>query len=383
MSSAPALVHLAAAQAPVAVSGQWSAEQRQSATQTHVNAARGTLFFTILDVVLLSGFVIAGQISVMDVIAFGGAALSLCALYRLAIGHDLHLRGGGVPLTMVVACMVSALMLGTALLVPQIGMLTMMTMMPTIAMTSLSLSARHTAALCVVLGVCCSALMGLRGDELTLPMHTGLERALSAVWFTQLLGRGAMVNLIGTHLRREISRKSAALADVLQQMEQLATHDELTGLLNRRAAMKILSDEDRRAGSDSAFYSVGIFDIDHFKQINDALGHSKGDEVLKRFASALQSGARANDRFARIGGEEFLLVMPGQQDAGGALRVADRLRKMAQDQAWSEIDPALAVTVSVGVATSRKGECLEELLARADKALYRAKHDGRNCVRSA
>jgi diguanylate cyclase (GGDEF)-like protein len=237
--------------------------------------------------------------------------------------------------------------------------------------------------LCLLLGASSAALVATHGSALTLPMQTGVEAALCAVWFTMLLGRVATLSVRGTQLRNALTHKSAALAEALRKLEEIATHDELTGMLNRRAAMQLLADEAQRAERSGQGFSVALFDIDHFKQVNDTLGHGTGDEVLRRFAAAMLAATRASDRFARYGGEEFLLLMPQQHPLQDALQVADRLRQFTEQQAWQEIAPALRVTVSAGVATSQPGETIAQLLARADAALYEAKRAGRNVVRAA
>ena len=129
-------------------------------------------------------------------------------------------------------------------------------------------------------------------------------------------------------------------------------------------------------------FSIAIFDLDHFKVINDTFGHAGGDAVLKHFCALVEATRRASDLFARYGGEEFVLLMPSTACVDQAAVGVDRIRATTMDADWS---PALRVgqhrvTVSAGVATCRPDESVEELLARADAAMYVAKSQGRNRV---
>lgn len=359
---------------------RWRAEFRQSATDGHRQAAYRILFFILLDLVLLSGYAATGAIHPFAVALFGLAGVCEVAVFRFAIARGWHLRGSGIGVAAGMTCLVSAHLLGFAFYIPQVGLLMLMTLITVIAMTALTLPVKYTAVLCVVLGLCTAVLMGQHDTDLSVPMRTWPEQALSALWFTMLLGRGALLNLKGQELRSSLARKSTALAEALDQLELLATRDELTGVLNRRAAMQVLAEELARSRRTGRSFSIAMFDVDKFKQINDRLGHGTGDLVLKQFASVAKAAVRDTDRFARIGGEEFLLVMPEQQDPQGAAQVADRLRGLVEQHAWASVEASLAVTVSAGVATLRTAETLEQLMARGDLALYAAKGHGRNQV---
>ncbi|WP_355661623.1 GGDEF domain-containing protein [Halomonas salifodinae] len=155
----------------------------------------------------------------------------------------------------------------------------------------------------------------------------------------------------------------------------LASHDELTGLFNRRAGMSRLDEEIRRSQRYATPLSVAIADLDHFKRINDRHGHAVGDEVLCETAELMRQGLRASDVLVRLGGEEFLVILPGV-DRPRALEAIERLRRLI------ELTPmghqGLALTLSAGVANWQAEETSHALLERADKALYRAKAEGRN-----
>ncbi|MBD8710278.1 GGDEF domain-containing protein [Pseudomonas sp. CFBP 13711] len=162
-------------------------------------------------------------------------------------------------------------------------------------------------------------------------------------------------------------------------LQHQAETDSLTGLGNRRAGHRILSRLHTRASTGGVkCYSVLIADVDHFKRINDALGHEAGDTVLTSIAGRLASTVRKHDSAIRWGGEEFLIVLPeavGDEAEG----LAERLRKRVAEEPFSIGDQQLVVTLSIGIAPYRTGDVtFESTLQRADHALYRSKQGGRN-----
>jgi diguanylate cyclase (GGDEF)-like protein len=163
------------------------------------------------------------------------------------------------------------------------------------------------------------------------------------------------------------------------RMERLATTDDLTGLLNRRAffaraeAARLLALRLRQP------ITVLMLDIDHFKQLNDRFGHATGDEALVKFSATCMDSLREHDILGRLGGEEFALALPGT-DLGGAMHAAERLRQGVLDTRLLTCGNSYTMTVSVGVVLIDPEEDLATALARADHALYEAKRNGRNRV---
>lgn len=162
--------------------------------------------------------------------------------------------------------------------------------------------------------------------------------------------------------------------------QQAADTDPLTGLLNRRAAMERLTMEMQAAFRDCTQLSLALIDLDHFKSINDRYGHARGDDVLRHFALAGRQQLRGGDVFARIGGEEFLVLMPGT-GLGEATHAMERLR-LHVSRAENCARLCCTYTMSAGIS-EYCGNAVEDLFERADQALYRAKHHGRDRIERA
>ena len=177
-------------------------------------------------------------------------------------------------------------------------------------------------------------------------------------------------------------------AELISAQESLrfqATHDPLTGLWNRSGILSILDRELARAGRVGSHLSVIMADLDHFKNINDTLGHLAGDRVLQETAGRMRNSLRSYDEIGRYGGEEFLIVAPGSTCADAA-KLGERLcATIRENPVVTGVDRAIDVFASMGVAghTPSLETDADRLLRVADVALYRAKQQGRNCVETA
>lgn len=167
--------------------------------------------------------------------------------------------------------------------------------------------------------------------------------------------------------------------DAMRQLEEQATHDALTGLPNRRYFSQRLKQEASRAKRTSTSATVLMIDLDHFKRLNDAYGHAAGDLVLHQIATVLRARLRVPDVPARLGGEEFAVLLPDTPLEGG-VQVAQALCQAVGQQTMSFADKVLTITASIGVAPLDLSRDPEAALAQADAALYRAKSGGRNRV---
>jgi len=187
-------------------------------------------------------------------------------------------------------------------------------------------------------------------------------------------------------VRLQVGKRMIELQDklntTLQELTNLASHDVLTGLLNRRAIMESLPKEIKRIERQELTLCIGMCDIDHFKKINDSYGHLVGDEVLKEVTKRMDESLRDHDLLGRYGGEEFLVITPVDCIKNGIM-VYQRICDAVSAQPIVIDDLSISVTISCGV-TSYSPENNEkdstELLAKADEALYQAKGAGRNQV---
>jgi diguanylate cyclase (GGDEF)-like protein len=187
-------------------------------------------------------------------------------------------------------------------------------------------------------------------------------------------------------LEQRVAERTQQLEEALARQEQLVAElaelslrDPLTGLYNRRHADNELPRLVAAAERHRQPLALAMADLDHFKDVNDAHSYSTGDEVLRRFARALTQITRSTDTVIRYGGEEFLIVMP-QTGLSQAEVLCERLRRAVETHTWYEVDPALRVTVSIGVTDSIVTDGMLALAAGADAALHRAKREGRNRV---
>jgi two-component system cell cycle response regulator len=165
---------------------------------------------------------------------------------------------------------------------------------------------------------------------------------------------------------------------LMEETRRLAFTDQLTGLPNRHRTAEQLVDELKRAHRYGTPLSIVLCDIDHFKSVNDTYGHNIGDDVLRQVARTLAQAVRNVDTVARWGGEEFLVILPNTSPAGARI-VAERVRQQVERAPAVPGGPERR-TLSLGVATFCEDPTPEALLERADQALYRAKHRGRNRV---
>ena len=182
---------------------------------------------------------------------------------------------------------------------------------------------------------------------------------------------------VNTLLRRKFYADS--LRDNFNENLEMVVSDPLTGLGNRRYFDRAIEPFFETLDSKGDAFSIMVFDIDHFKRVNDILGHDMGDQILKEVAARLVTNMRAIDVVSRYGGEEFMIAMPLTEESE-ALVAADRIRSLIAGTPIYVDGQALQITTSAGVAQVQKGEQLRDVFKRADDALYKAKQAGRNKV---
>ncbi|GAB3399903.1 GGDEF domain-containing protein [Massilia agilis] len=238
-----------------------------------------------------------------------------------------------------------------------------------------TMRAAAVRAACIYTLVAIGAVMVWRSR--TDPAHyPALLECFNFVMTATVLAAIAQLSNHLVSLRAKLKSQRLALEDALAQIRELATHDELTGLPNRRHMLDLLNEHvQRRTRGGQRFY-VGIIDLDHFKAINDSYGHCVGDEALRGFAQQAQAVLRTTDAIGRWGGEEFLLILP-ENGPGEPTVGIERLRAVLADTAVSSSVPQLRLRFSAGLTRVRDGEPIGQVIERADHALYTAKSAGR------
>ena len=206
----------------------------------------------------------------------------------------------------------------------------------------------------------------------------GLELGVND-YLTRPIDRNELLARVRTNIRQKLY--ADRLRQSVQQSIEMALYDALTGLNNRRSLERRLPAMIDAARARGAPLTTMVLDIDHFKRVNDTYGHDVGDRVLKGFGAQLHETVRSGDLICRLGGEEFVVVMPGA-DATEAARIAERARRTTESREFL-VDGAagrVSITVSIGLAELQENWDSAELYRRADRALYLSKSAGRNRV---
>jgi len=168
--------------------------------------------------------------------------------------------------------------------------------------------------------------------------------------------------------------------DYINNLKQNAIYDPLTGAYNKRELLEYLNKYLKnflRYKKDN--FSIMMFDIDHFKKINDTYGHLAGDFILKEFVKIIKQNIRESDILGRYGGEEFILILPNTK-VSGAMKLATRIKETVEEHDFEFNKTILKITVSIGITSASLNDSVESLIQRADDALYEAKQKGRNRI---
>lgn len=205
----------------------------------------------------------------------------------------------------------------------------------------------------------------IANKHVSIKVQQGVDYTL--VW--QVIIGGGLIMLVVVLWNRKLSALN-------RELERLSVTDKLTGLFNRLKLDEVFEREIQRSTRFNQRFSVILLDIDHFKQVNDTHGHQVGDQVLMAVANVLSANTRETDIVGRWGGEEFLVICP-QTDQNGVLKFAENLCQIFREHDFPVIHKK---TASFGIATYQPGDQSKDIVARADAALYLAKHNGRNRV---
>ncbi len=301
-----------------------------------------------------------------NVIFLGGIASGVTQRFR-----DPSITGAQVS----AACGINLLGI---LLAPEITYMFLVNLFVPLSYAVLHFGKRQFLTSWILLSLATGYVLSVVGSRAGIALDSDAERIILPVVIALVLGRFVAINAEVSRLRARLQDKNKALAIATARLAEIATHDELTGIWNRRKFMSMLQEERVRVERGGSGFCVAIVDVDRFKQINDRFGHLVGDAALKVTASLLQGAIRATDRVARFGGEEFVLLFVDIDRE--ALPVAmERVRAVIERHNWESVAPGLHLTISGGVSAWEPSEGVEQALNRADGALYEAKEAGRNC----
>lgn len=315
-----------------------------------------------------------------------GIDRELAELYLLLAGWTLGLvvlllfdhpspRYAASSLTMIKAIWLNLGVVVTAFFVPpEVRVLLLVVPLFGVLYAALHLSRRQVASVTLI-----TWLSYLLGSLLLMQRErVAAEGTLVLAFSLMLIAMFYMASEI-TSLRHAFERRRQRLDAAMQKLSDLALRDDLTGLYNRRYIMEVLNRQKALADRGHVGFTICYCDLDNFKVLNDRFGHQAGDRMLTGFAGIAEQVIRSVDFAARIGGEEFLLVLV-DADAEVARHVATRLGQRTRTLPVVPEVPDYVLTVSMGIAEFRPGESVEELIQRADRAMYEAKAQGRDRI---
>lgn len=219
------------------------------------------------------------------------------------------------------------------------------------------------------------------GDEL----HQGIfdlepveiyMRVLISVMFIAFGFYAAYLLNRAERIKNELRNSNHELLQLKSELERLAGADPLTGAFNRRTFHELLSKTISNAERHDHRFALLMIDVDHFKNVNDTFGHQAGDDVLRILCDLIVASVRSSDQLFRVGGEEFCLLVTVNDDIE-AQKLAEKLHRVVRTHHFKQVG---RITISIGIAHFREGDCQESIYARADEAMYEAKRRGRNCI---
>jgi diguanylate cyclase (GGDEF)-like protein len=336
----------------------------------------------LVDAGLLSLYAVAGSTTFATPIIYGmcGATTTLAFLVLSEIGFND--RFADHYLTLAQGYCASTIMLGSIYFAPEVGLAFCFIFFLVFGFATLRTTAWQAGIIWTYATAGLTAVLLLADKPIDLPTGSWFERVATLLFLVTSLGRCISMGLFSIAMREALYRRGKELKAAYERIEELAQLDELTGALNRRFVMKELDEELLRCIRSHQPCSVALIDLDWFKNINDTFGHPAGDEALRTFAITIFANIRGIDKFGRYGGEEFLLILPDTPH-GTAIRTLDRLREIVAGLDWAAISSSMTVTMSAGVTSLRANDTTDTILARADRALYQAKENGRNRVLAA
>lgn len=346
----------------------------------------------VIDGSLLAGFAATGTISLTIPLAYTAIGLFDSALFLLLRAWAVrNHRDQSNALTLANVIASSAILLAFAAFAPQMAFYFFSVLFVVFGVGSLELSKWQSGLAWIGVAIAAAVVMSAINARIVVPQDTAVVRALVWLCFVATLGRCILLGVLGRALRLRLhdrrlqlrdsinllKERDKSLASVNLELKRQATHDALTGIANRVLFVERL----QQAVSERQPFAVCVFDLDRFKIINDSLGHGAGDALLKHVSQRLLSITRSSDTVARAGGDEFLLLMRNISSTQEVEALIARWLA-ALSQPYQVTGLELYVSPSIGIARyPNDGTGAEELLARADEAMYFAKRNGRKTFR--
>ncbi len=336
----------------------------------------------LIDGILLTGFAISGTISATVPMAYTAIGLLDSSIFLLLRAWAIKYRRHHDNFTLVQVVGSSSIQLVFAALVPQMAFYFFTVLFIVFGCASLELSKKQSAIAWIGVAVAVAVVMSSIDARVSIPQGTALVRGLVWLCFVATLGRCILLGVFGRALRLRdsihlLEERDKSLANANLELKRQATHDALTGIANRVLFVERLN----HAVHARQPFAVCVFDLDRFKIINDSLGHGAGDALLKHVTQRLLSIVRSSDTVARAGGDEFLLLLRNLSSVEEIEGLIMRWMS-ALSQPYQLTGLELHVSPSIGIARYPiDGTAAEELLARADEAMYFAKRSGRKTFR--
>ncbi|HZW20669.1 GGDEF domain-containing protein [Noviherbaspirillum sp.] len=358
----------------------FSPEQKEERRQRHRVYIAGLVVVSMLtETVALLLFAYAGNIGMwvprLFLLVGVGTSVLVYGFFKLGFNRRLPDKNLLVPQLIVNG----AIQVAFLLMAPKLAIVFLAVLIVLSAYAALEFTPQQfTAGWLLYGGITAIALWAVR-DDFGYPGTSGIDIALVWLFFFFTLRSLTLPSARFARLRNKLSEKNRLLEESLRQIEELASRDHLTGVYNRRHFMQSIETELLRSDRSGDGFAFAMIDLDFFKMINDRYGHATGDEVLTTFCAIAAQTLRSVDVVGRLGGEEFGVLLPGASAEEGRVSI-ERLRAAVKAHEWNSVAPGLHVSFSAGVAGSVPGDTVGNVTRRADEALYRVKHRGRDGV---
>lgn len=355
-------------------------DRKEARRQYHRRYLSGIVVFSMLiETAELSLFAMAGNISMQIVGLFFVFGVGLSMLVYLFFRFDLNMRLKNKNLLIPQLLLNAGIQVSFLLLAPQLAIVFLVVLIVLSAYAVVEFTPRQFTIGWLLYGVVTGVALWLIRDRFSYPGTAGLDMA--AIWLFSFLTMRSLTwpTARFSALRNKLTEKNRQLEESLRQIELLARHDSLTGVLNHRSVIALLETELQRSARTAQPFCFVVLDLDLFKSINDRFGHPVGDAVLKQVCDIATCTLRNTDAIGRFGGEEFAVILTGTAIKEG-LKTMERLCRAVARHDWESIAPGLQASFSAGIAQYLPGDTVQTINKRADAALYRAKHAGRNRV---